>query len=893
MSQPCGCCKPASESTPEEIFNRPALSAIAYRVGTYATFRQAMLTAISQTDLGESGKSFRPLSGWSTRRDDDYGITLLDMWAYLADILTFYQERIANEAYLRTALQRDSIIRLADLIGYQLAPGMAAKTYLAYTLEKNTELEIPERLRAQSVPAAGETAQKFETVESLDAQSLFNSFRVYPEPRTCSPLAAGGTSATVTSDISAIKKGNLIVIYTPVSGATSVRRTGAGLIYGIKAAGVLNKKVVFGSAGIPMVTLLAAGNESEEADPVDWEAARKLLHIEEKEITSNEKTDWRQVLGWKPEIRADFGSTAVVRRWKRKFRLLGHNAPSHYFSIGVDSNSNVQWSQKTCSPYLDKDDTLQLDAAYDNLKENTEILLVAVLEGGGAVAEEFTVSAVENTNAAFPASSDAAPALQAAVTQLVLDADFPDGVDVRSAVVYELEGDALELWDKEYPAEIQGNAVYVPLCELTDSKGVAYTAAEAVQLLESGRRIILEDGLVTPQATTVDSVLVDDDHLKITLEDSLSSALQADASTARANVLLSTHGETVSKEILGDGDASQGFQSFELKKTPLTYVPDAGAENGAASTLEMRVENVLWKEVAHFYGQSGQARVYTIRIDDEKTATVRFGDGRTGARLPSGKKNLIATYRQGIGEDGNVGAGKLTVALDKPVGLKSVTNPIAAEGGSDPESLSQARTNAPATVRTLGRIVSLSDFEDAARSYAGIAKAKADWQWDGMEQAVLLTVAGDDGAAIEAGGTTHSDLVADLDSRRDPHRKLTVTSYVSVPVKITAAIRVASDLDEETVQAAALGALEEYLAFDNLDLGQSIHLSDVMRVLQSVEGVEAVDVDALQYKDTSDRTSHGAAAQAVLAHLPIFPTELATVSDPETDLAVNIGMSQS
>jgi hypothetical protein len=57
------------------------------------------------------------------------------------------------------------------------------------------------------------------------------------------------------------------------------------------------------------------------------------------------------------------------------------------------------------------------------------------------------------------------------------------------------------------------------------------------------------------------------------------------------------------------------------------------------------------------------------------------------------------------------------------VGLKSVTNPAGAAGGADPESLDQARTNAPNTVRTFGRIVSLRDFEDAAREFAGVAKA--------------------------------------------------------------------------------------------------------------------------------------------------------------------------
>jgi len=61
-----------------------------------------------------------------TRDPSDPAIALLDSWALVADVLSFYQERIANEGYLRTALERRSVLELARLIGYQLRPGVAA-----------------------------------------------------------------------------------------------------------------------------------------------------------------------------------------------------------------------------------------------------------------------------------------------------------------------------------------------------------------------------------------------------------------------------------------------------------------------------------------------------------------------------------------------------------------------------------------------------------------------------------------------------------------------------------------------------------------------------------------------------------------------------------------------
>src|SRR5213078_1936071 len=124
----CGCCEGLTCETPIGIDNRPGLSAIGYRVGTHSRFKASMRARLSDPDLGA-------LKALMTREDDDFSIALLDAWASVADVLTFYQERIANEAFLRTATERLSVLELAKLIDYQLRPGVAASTYLAFNLE--------------------------------------------------------------------------------------------------------------------------------------------------------------------------------------------------------------------------------------------------------------------------------------------------------------------------------------------------------------------------------------------------------------------------------------------------------------------------------------------------------------------------------------------------------------------------------------------------------------------------------------------------------------------------------------------------------------------------------------------------------------------------------------
>ena len=106
----CGCCAGTALATPGAIANRPGLSAIAYRVGTYASFRQSLLARLSD------GR-WPVLRRLRTRDQDDFSVALLDAWAVVGDILSFYQERIANESYLSTATERRSILEQARLLG--------------------------------------------------------------------------------------------------------------------------------------------------------------------------------------------------------------------------------------------------------------------------------------------------------------------------------------------------------------------------------------------------------------------------------------------------------------------------------------------------------------------------------------------------------------------------------------------------------------------------------------------------------------------------------------------------------------------------------------------------------------------------------------------------------
>lgn len=211
MKTGCGCCRGVAVLTPAKNWNRPGLGALGYRVATHGTFLETMKARLSSLYLDIPTDQFDeenrpitsriyPLKALKRRDDSDPAIALLDAWATVGDVLTFYQERIANEGYLRTATERRSILELARLVGYRLRPGVSASVYLAYTLEDKSEpVVIPAGTRSQSVPGPDESPQFFETSEALPARAEWNDLK----PRMSRPQRI-----TLEQDVAQAFKGN-------------------------------------------------------------------------------------------------------------------------------------------------------------------------------------------------------------------------------------------------------------------------------------------------------------------------------------------------------------------------------------------------------------------------------------------------------------------------------------------------------------------------------------------------------------------------------------------------------------------------------------------------------------------------------------------------------------
>jgi predicted phage baseplate assembly protein len=363
-----------------------------------------------------------------------------------------------------------------------------------------------------------------------------------------------------------------------------------------------------------------------------------------------------------------------------------------------------------------------------------------------------------------------------------------------------------------------------------------------------------------------------DNVTELLITPSLLHSYERESLTIYANVARATHGETV-QEVMGSGNASRPYQRFTLRQPPLTHI-SASTPNGAVSTLQVRVNDLLWHEVPTLYGHGPHEHIYVTRLNDEGKTTVQFGDGINGARLPTGRENVRATYRKGIGVEGLARAEQISLLMTRPLGVKGVVNPQLATGADDPESIDDVRTNAPLTVLTLDRAVSLRDYEDFARAFGGVAKALATWTWEGQTRRVFVTIAGPNGATIKVDSDTYRFLLRALREAGDPFVSFRVASYRPASFHIRANVKVESEYETKRVLAAVEKALHAQFSFRACSFGQPVVLSEAIAVMQNVSGVIAVDVDKL-YRDGMDEILN----QRLTADIP------ATGADKAVDAA--------
>ncbi|HVD30066.1 MAG TPA: putative baseplate assembly protein [Mycobacteriales bacterium] len=865
----CGCCEGGGPEVPREVTNPPALPAVQRRVGTHAEFLATMEGALGR----ELAPGVTPLRALSVRAPEDFTIALLDAWATVADVLTFYQERITNESYRRTATERRSLYELARLIGYRPGPGLAAAVALAFSLDDFPQTPpvhtvLASGLKVQSVPEGDEQAQLYETVESIPARSEWNALR----PRRQQPpvLSTTSPSATVSAD-AAVAAGDPVLIVAP-DGTAALRKI--RVVHVDRDAAVATLDFVSPPPPAPAFTIPAL-----PAGSTDLIAGGEL---DDAAIAVIRAHSWRvadvaalcRLNGWDEQALEDAlnqardaaGVVTSVRVFvlRQHAGVFGYNAPiwdSLPFNLRFTTQAKVKktpsasysdediapahstsWENRTleqdASPSADGR-TIFLDNVYPGIVGGSWIVLTSPTTAGDAIVElPLRVKRnAETTRTAFGISGK--------TSRLLVAADQPIPADFRIRTTAVLgQSEPLAIAPSPVDEDVSGREIMLDGAFLgLRPGGLVVVAGEPSEL----------PGVVEHEVHTLADALLVDGHTLLQLEVPLRHGYRRGSVRINANVAPATHGET-REEILGGGDASLPFQRFVLRQPPLTHVSSASA-TGVSSTLEIFVNETRWTEVLFLSGHGPQERIYSTWTDDTGSTVVQFGDGHTGARPPTGQDNIRAVYRRGIGLGGLVKAGSLTAPMTRPLGLAGVTNPLPPLGAADPELADELRDNLPLRVMTLGRVVSLRDYEDFSRAFAGVRKALAVELWDGERRGVFITVAGPDGAAIPPGSTVHASLTAALRGFGDPHVPLTVDSYRNALFRLDATLTFDPAHPPETVRSEVADRLRQAFGFEARALGQPVTLSEVIAEIQAVEGVVAVDVNEL-YRTDKDAERH-------------------------------------
>ena len=994
-----------------------------------ARLSSLIVEAPDPADPAQSTPTY-PLRGLTTRDASDPAIALLDGWATVADVLTFYQERIANEGYLRTATERRSILEIARLVGYALRPGVSASVFLAYTIDTNLKspVELPIGTRSQSVPGPGEQPQSFETSEVLDARAAWNilqprlsqpqkfesvvgefvgdhrnpgSDRLYlkgiatnlkpndplllvnpqerdpkksrllvrindvqPDPKNNRTLVNLKAITTKQADVAVgdkllnVMKGLSIPASVPPANTLRLSRsvknafttgadTGLQIVNALRpdfrealSTALANVPVtpsnplevhafrvkagVYGSTAPPKSITDEKGREIGKQEwPINGTQTIGVAlnldgdRVEDLTISvANAKGEFARVLDravaqpielGQVEFRFELPDNLLAKvgyddpagnktTLTYKFNAINksidvtinvNDAPERETNIAIgraafvaiqsrhwkiayfSSQGGGQVLSITDEAPLSPDpwNLIALDGMYDQIAPGSWFVIQRHgkpkpgdrQEFIGRVHEAQTVARIDYN---FPAK----------VTELTLGNGTGENdplnwltdndlllSDIRSTMVF-AQSEKLELAEEPIAQEICGS-VAGQSAEI-ELDGLYTDLKSGRWLIVAGDRADIKDerGAVVEGLKSAELVMLagvrhglrqgnqpdlpgDKTHTFITPAKELAYCYQRDKVTIYGNVVKATHGET-RNEVLGNGDGSKAMQSFDLKQPPVTYVA-ASNPSGVDSTLHVYVNDVEWHAADTLAGLAPSDHNFTTRTSDQGKPTVIFGNGQQGARLPTGMANVHAVYRNGLGKGGNVQAGQINLLLTRPMGVNAVVNPLRASGGADKESHDQARQNAPLAVMALERLVSVQDYADFARTFAGIGKAAAVRLSDGRRELVHVTIAGADDIPIEPTSDLYRNLVAALRRSSDPYQPFQVALRELLLLVISANIRILPGYEWDKVVTQVRDGLLDAFGFEQRHLGQDVQLSEITSIIQGVPGVAYVDVDLL------------------------------------------------
>lgn len=348
-----------------------------------------------------------------------------------------------------------------------------------------------------------------------------------------------------------------------------------------------------------------------------------------------------------------------------------------------------------------------------------------------------------------------------------------------------------------------------------------------------------------------------------------------------AATVLATQGTTVSNELVGNSSGAP-TQQFQLSQTSVI--------NDSVSVL---VGTVAYQRVEYLIDYNSYDPVFTIYTDAEGISYITFGDGVSG-RIPPISSQIYATYRVGGGVTGNVASNTIKNIIkfpsgSIPAGLSvnnqdiSITGDGAATGGADAESTDSIRINAPKSIRSLNRAVSLTDYASLAVQVSGVSKAIATASIFNSVVLYMLpygdTGLQSDGVTPSTTFNTYANEVSTFLTEKIPTTTtVTIQPPAYVPVNMIVNFTVLPTYKQSLVTTAVNAIIAELLLIDNVTFNDRISLQDLMKAIGSVDGVAYCQFEKLVRNDKDlTYTINNKAASGTVATLTTSVTHSLTV----------------
>jgi hypothetical protein len=757
----------------------PTLTAPAVAAGLPWIPRQAAGFAAARRVLLAGVAQHPALHAWRTREPDDLGALLIEWWAYVCDVTSFYDEVITNELFLRTARRDESVRDLVALLGYQPRPAVGATISLAVNAEPSaTFVDLPAGTAFRSGALPDGPPQIFESSTVARAHPAWNAWRMR-RVRPTTFATTSGSTLLIGGSRPTFAPGTLVLV---------VRSGGAVPAY---VTGVTTEAAEDGIT-YPRVTL-------DRAPGLSAGTSLAGVHLRRPTVAAGL---------WKPA------------------------------KLASDPDAITTTGGKT---------TLVLDGLHRTMRPGDPII---VRKGGDVRA--FTVDTVAEVQRTLFASLTStlkdtggtvtgtvvSPPITVSVSTITLDTDINAAARKPTA--------SAPNWGTTDIANLVVHFGLVPAGRVTLPFRTTLVPTDPLGVERPVRRprtgalpgAFLLEGAEKGGAEITGSLAAGSGDLTVDPQPYWPEPLAIPVDLL-GNVVHATRGESVPSEVLGQGNGSVPSQRFTLRNAPLTYLsaPAAGNDTGLASTLRVWVGGVEFAEVPTFFGRGPADEVFTVELDAEGAATLVFGDGRRGCRVPTGAV-IVASYRFGAGAS-SPGPGAITQLASPVQGIASARSPLGAVGGADVEAASKVRRYAPRSALLLGRAVSMADMAAVAAAAPGVRAVQATWRWHQTRQSPVayVTFVGD--AGLEA------TILGRIRSVTDPTTPIVVEAAIAdahdLSVSVTLDPRYVADLVEPLVLATLTDVDEGILQPEHLGIGAPLFDSAVFEAVLSVPGVVAVD----------------------------------------------------